>query len=97
AGLNRSTYQYTVKLRDDEPIRSRLKELAEQKKRYGAPLLTELIRREFGAVNHKHVERIYKEEGLQLPRKRRKGVKSMSASSPWSQPRDPMSAGALIS
>jgi putative transposase len=75
AGLNRSTYQYTVKLRDDEPIRSRLKELAEQKKRYGAPLLTELIRREFGAVNHKRVERIYKEEGLQLPRKRRKGVK----------------------
>lgn len=74
-GLNRSTYQYALKPRNDESIRSRLKELAEQKKRYGALLLTELIRREFGAVNHKRVERIYREEGLQLPRKRRKGVK----------------------
>ena len=73
--VNRSTYQYTLKIKNDEPIRSRLNELAQQKTRYGAPLLTELIRREFGAINHKRVERIYGEEGLQLPRKRRKGVK----------------------
>jgi putative transposase len=75
AGLNRSTYQYALKPRYDEPIRTRLKELALKKTRYGAPLLTVLIRKEFGAVNHKRVERIYSEEGLQLPRKRRKGVK----------------------
>lgn len=75
AGLNRSTYQYTPKPKDDEPLRKRLKELARKKPAYGAPLLTLLIRREFGSVNHKRVERIYREEGLQLPRKRRKGPK----------------------
>ena len=74
-GLNRSTYQYEPKPGDDEHIRERLKELALKKTRYGAPLLTMLIRREFGAVNHKRIERMYREEGLQLPRKRRKGVK----------------------
>jgi putative transposase len=30
-----------------------------------------LIRREFGCVNHKRVERLYAQEGLQLPRKRK--------------------------
>ena len=75
AGLNRSTYQYIPILKDDELLRQRLKELAEKKPAYGAPFLTLLIRKEFGAVNHKRVERIYREEGLQLPRKRRKGPK----------------------
>ena len=40
--------------------------------RFGAPLLVVLLRGEFGAVNHKRVERLYREEGLQLPRKRKK-------------------------
>lgn len=75
AGLNRSTYQYIRKPNNDEPLRQRLRELAQKKPAYGAPFLTLLIRQEFGAVNHKHVERIYREEGLQLPRKRRKGPK----------------------
>lgn len=74
-GLNRSTCQYTPKPKDDGPIRERLRELAARKLKYGAPFLTFLIRRELGAVNHKRIERIYREEGLQLPRKRRKGPK----------------------
>ena len=73
AGLNRATYQYNPKPEKDGHIRHRLKELAARKLRYGAPLLTLLMRQEFGAVNHKRIERIYREEGLQLPRKRRKG------------------------
>jgi putative transposase len=75
AGLNRATYQYSPKPKDDAPIRDRLRELAARKLKYGAPFLTFLIRRELGAVNHKRIERIYREEGLQLPRKRRKGPK----------------------
>jgi putative transposase len=75
AGLNRATYQYAPKPKNDGPIKQRLKDLALKKPRYGAPFLTILIRREFGAVNHKRIERIYREEGLQLPRKRRKGFK----------------------
>lgn len=72
-GLNRATYQYLPKPHDDGPIRERLRVLAARKLKYGAPFLTFLIRQELGAVNHKRIERIYREEGLQLPRKRRKG------------------------
>ena len=43
-----------------------------KKRRYGSPRLTVLLRREFGAVNHKRVERLYALEGLALPRKRKK-------------------------
>lgn len=73
AGLSRATYQYNPKPKEDGLIREKLKELAARKPRYGAPLLTLLIRQELGAVNHKRIERIYREEKLQLPRKRRKG------------------------
>jgi putative transposase len=73
AGLNRATHQYNRKPKDDGHLRQRLKELAARRLRYGAPLLTLLIRNELGAINHKRIERIYREEGLQLPRKRRKG------------------------
>jgi len=73
AGLSRATYQYNPKPTTDGHIRLRLKELAARKVRYGAPMLTLLIRQELGAVNHKRIARIYREEGLQLPRKRRKG------------------------
>jgi putative transposase len=50
----------------------RMRELALKKRRYGSPRLTVLLRREFGAVNHKRVERLYVLEGLALPRKRKK-------------------------
>ena len=76
--LNRSTYQYRRQKRTDEDLlRNRLRELALQRPRFGSPRLTVLLRREFGPVNHKRVERIYAEEGLQVPlrrKKRRRGV-----------------------
>ena len=76
--LNRSTYQYRRQERADEDLlRNRLRELALQRPRFGSPRLTVLPRREFGPVNHKRVERIYAEEGLQVPlrrKKRRRGV-----------------------
>jgi putative transposase len=56
----------------NEKIRARMKEIAFMKKRYGTPRLTVLLRREFGAINHKRVERLYSQEGLSLPRKRKK-------------------------
>jgi putative transposase len=56
----------------NEKIRARMKEIAFLKKRYGTPRLTVLLRREFGAINHKRVERLYSQEGLSLPRKRKK-------------------------
>lgn len=53
-------------------LRTRLRELAEQRRRFGAPRLYLLLRREGLVVNHKRVERIYREEGLSLRLKRRR-------------------------
>ena len=72
-GMARSTYRYKP-IPDplNDKIRVRMKELASRKRRYGSPRLTVLLQREFGAINHKRVERLYAMEGLTLPRKRKK-------------------------
>ena len=58
--------------RDDGPVRRRLRELAAEKRRYGCRRLCLLLRREGVLVNHKRVERIYREEGLSVRRRKRK-------------------------
>ncbi len=51
-----------------------MKELAQQRRRFGCPRLHVMLKREGLVVNHKRTERIYREEGLML-RKRRKSRK----------------------
>ena len=58
--------------RDDTPLRDKLVELAREKPRYGSPRLHVLLQREGWEVNHKRVERVYREAGLALRRKKRK-------------------------
>lgn len=70
----RGTYRYRSRRGDDEALRLRLRELAERHPRVGCPQLYKKLRRQGVVVNHKKVERIYREEGLKLKRKRRKGV-----------------------
>jgi putative transposase len=53
-------------------LRQRLRELAEERRRWGCPLLYLMLRREGWQVNHKRVERLYREEGLSLRRRRRR-------------------------
>lgn len=65
-GLCRSSHRYQAKPKNDEAIRSRLRELAEQRRKFGAPRLHILLRREGHLINHKRTERLYKEEGLSL-------------------------------
>ncbi len=68
-------YRYKPKPDNDECIRKRLRELAEQRKRFGSPRLHIMLKREGLVVNHKKTERLYREEGLALGRKRkRKGA-----------------------
>ena len=58
-------------------VRGLIRELARLRPRFGSPRLSALVRRELGPVNHQRVERIYAQEGLQLPRRRqgrRRGV-----------------------
>jgi len=73
AGLAKSTWYYRPKeCERNQALSVRLHELARERPRFGSPRLTVLIRNEFGAVNHKRVERLYKVAELTLPRKRRK-------------------------
>jgi len=49
-----------------------MRELAGQRKRFGSPRLHIMLKREYLVVNHKRTERIYREEGLALRKKRRR-------------------------
>ena len=66
-----SSYRYQSR-RSDEPLRTRLVELARCKPRFGYRRLHVLLRRAGEAVNHKRVHRVYREAGLGLRRKKRK-------------------------
>src|SRR5438067_12627411 len=66
-----SSYRYQTR-RWDEPLRTRLVELARQKPRFGYRRLHVLLRRNGERVNHKRVHRVYREAGLSLRRKKRK-------------------------
>ena len=70
--LSRTAYGYHPETGDDDVLRQRLREIAAQRRRFGSPRLHVLLKREGLVVNHKRTERIYKEEGLALRRKRRR-------------------------
>ena len=66
-----SSYRYQPK-RSDEPLRTRLVELAREKPRFGYRRLHVLLRRSGEPVNHKRLYRVYRAAGLTLRRKKRK-------------------------
>ena len=68
--FDRSTHRYQP-IRDDQAaLRKRMKEIASVRVRYGYRRIHVLLRREGWAVNHKRVQRLYREEGLNLRVKR---------------------------
>ena len=81
-GVARSSLRYEAVPRSENDLRLALIRLAKQYGRYGYRKVGELLRAEGWAVNHKKVERIWREEGLQLPRrhKRRKRLYHHDAS-----------------
>jgi putative transposase len=75
ASISRTGYRYKAKPRDDEALRSRLKELAVQQSAHGYLLLHGLLRAEGLVINHKRTYRVYTEENLQVRTKKRKKLK----------------------
>jgi putative transposase len=72
-GVQRSTFRYKAKLNEkNQQLRKRIRELAEQRRRFGYRRLYLLLRREGEIVNHKRVQRLYRLEGLSLRIKKRK-------------------------
>ena len=72
--LPRATMRYRARPQHDTAIRERLRALAQERPRYGYRRLTVLLRREFGALNHKRVYRLYCAEGLRVRRRVRKRI-----------------------
>ncbi len=69
----RSTQRHKRRIPDDEgPLTTRIVELATQYGRYGYRMITGLLRNERWKVNHKRVERIWRREGLKVPKKQPK-------------------------
>lgn len=74
-GICRSSLRYRPTPRKDEPaVRQRLRELARERRRFGYRRLHVLLMREGLQVNHKRVERLYRDEGLTVRRRARKRV-----------------------
>jgi putative transposase len=72
-GQARSTQRRRAKVRaDEDALRRRIIELATCYGRYGYRRITALLDREGWRVNHKRVERIWRREGLKVPRKQPK-------------------------
>lgn len=71
-GLWQSSYYYRGHKQDDSKIRRRILTLADQRRRFGQDRIYVMLRREGWQINHKRVERIYREEHLSLRRKNRK-------------------------
>jgi len=65
----RSSYHYRSRCPDQAELKTRIKEIAETRVRYGYRRIHVLLRREGWQVNAKRVYRLYREEGLQLRNK----------------------------
>jgi putative transposase len=71
--VSRTPVRYVAHPRqEDGPLRDRLRALAAAHPRWGAPLLTWKLRREGWRDNHKRIERVYRQDGLAVRKRRRK-------------------------
>ena len=68
----RSTLNYKAVQHDDDGLRLAMMRLAKAYGRYGYRKITQLLQIEGWKVNHKRVERLWREEGLQLPQRHKK-------------------------
>lgn len=67
---DRSAVRYRSQRPDDAALRARLRELADQRRRFGYRRLHVLLRSEGWSVNRKKTQRLYREEGLAVRRRK---------------------------
>lgn len=76
--ISRTGYNYQSIKPDQTPLRTRIKEIAYSRVRYGCSRIHVLLRREGWCINHKRTYRLYCLEGLNLRYKRPRRHKSSS-------------------
>lgn len=69
--ISSSVLRYKHRTDRNIALRKRLLQLAQKRRRWGCPLLFRVLKREGWQVNHKRVERLYRQENLALRRKKR--------------------------
>lgn len=73
-GISRSLYRYRSRRVGDDEVRTRMHEIAVEKRRYGYQRIHVVLRREGWLINHKRTLRLYREAGLAVLRRKRKRI-----------------------
>mgnify|MGYP001597130773 FL=1 len=73
-GMSASAYRYQPAPDQNQALREQILALAHRHRRYGAGMIYLKLRQAGQLINHKRVERLYAEAGLQVRRRRRKKV-----------------------
>jgi transposase InsO family protein len=92
-GVNRSAWQYEPLRGKDDVVRERMREIANERRRFGYRRLAILLRHEGKGMNLKKVYRLYREERLTV-RKRGGRKRALGTRAPMAIPQEsPTSAG----
>lgn len=87
-GIDPRVFRYRSVRSDDAGVRTRLRELASERRRFGYRRLHILLRREGVEINWKKLYRLYKEERLSV-RKRGGRKRAMGTRAPLALPQGP--------
>ena len=86
--VDRTSMRYAHRRSDDGDLRSRLRELALERRRFGYRRLGIMLAREGIVMNHKKLLRLYREENLRV-RRRRGRKRAMGTRAPMTLPQAP--------
>lgn len=81
-GMDRSSCRYRPRADRNLKLRQRMIELAGERPRFGYRRLWLFLNREFGSINRKRVERLYRLAGLKVRRKNKKRFKPVVKEKP---------------
>ncbi len=87
-GVNRSAWQYEPLRGKDDAVRERMREIANERRRFGYRRLAILLKREGKGMNLKKVYRLYREERLTV-RKRGGRKRALGTRAPMAIPQEP--------
>lgn len=73
-GMSPSAYRYQPAADRNEGLKAKIIALAQRHRRYGAGMIYLKLRQAGERVNHKRVDRLYAEAGLQVRRRKRKKI-----------------------
>jgi putative transposase len=73
-GMSASAYRYRPVADQNLALKAQIVALAQRHRRYGAGMIYLKLRQAGVVVNHKRVDRLYAEAGLQVRRRKRKKI-----------------------